>query len=98
VEKFIAERIISHGDLDDGTRVVRVRWHGYDNSADTWEPTSEIPMSFVRRYARRWKLALSGVLPMELMPDEREASRRMTKPSQEPPVPTAHALFLYSQL
>jgi hypothetical protein len=47
VEEFIVERIISHGDLDDCTRVVRLRWHGYDDSADTWEPTSEISLSFV---------------------------------------------------
>jgi hypothetical protein len=91
-------RIISHGDLGDGTRVVRVRCHVYDDSADTWEPVSEIPMSFVPRYARRRKLALSEVLPMELRPDKREEPLRMTKPSQKPPVPTYHALFLYSKL
>jgi Chromo (CHRromatin Organisation MOdifier) domain len=71
VEEFVVERIISHGDLDDGTRVVRVRWHGYDDSADTWEPVSEIPMSFERRYARCRRLALSAVLPTEMMPDKR---------------------------
>jgi hypothetical protein len=98
LEEFIVQRIISHEDLNDGTRVARVRWHGYDDSADIWETVSEIPMSFMRRYARRRKLALSEVLPTELMPDKREVSRRMTKPSQEPLIPTNHALFLYSKL
>jgi Integrase core domain len=96
VEEFIVERIISHEDLNDGARVARVRWHGYDDSAYIWETVSEIPMSFMRRYARRRKLALSDVLPTELMPDKRVVSRRMTKPSQEPLIPTNHALFLYS--
>jgi hypothetical protein len=36
VTEWVIERVMSHGKLDDGTQVVKIRWHGYTEAEDTW--------------------------------------------------------------
>jgi Chromo (CHRromatin Organisation MOdifier) domain len=50
--EFVVEKLVDFGEAADGTRLYRVRWLGYEASADTWEPEEGLPATFIRRY---WK-------------------------------------------
>jgi hypothetical protein len=62
-DEFVIERLISHGEAEDGKKLIRVRWAGYSNNDDTWEPAENIPHQLIRRYAKRKKVepALFGL-------------------------------------
>jgi hypothetical protein len=101
LQEFVVERIISQGETKEGEYIVRLRWHGYAADADTWEPAADIPMHFMVRYAKRKKIALSEVVPAELLPKDdvdpqttpRTGRERSSSPSAAPT-----ALFLHSAL
>ena len=58
-EEYVIDHLVSHRRDDAGTMHVRVRWFGYDPSADTWEPILHIPRELLRRYVKRRKLSQS---------------------------------------
>ena len=66
-EEYVIDHLVSHRRDDAGTMHVRVRWFGYDQSADTWEPILHIPRELLRRYVKRRKLSQSefGLLSLE---------------------------------
>ena len=51
------EKLVGAGLDDDGQELYRVRWVGYPPSADTWEPTNNLPRELVRAYKRRHDLS-----------------------------------------
>jgi hypothetical protein len=65
VTEWVIERVMSHGKLDDGTKVVKNRWLGYTEAEDTWEPAFKIPISFIQRYAKRRRLQLAEILQQQ---------------------------------
>jgi Chromo (CHRromatin Organisation MOdifier) domain len=83
LQEFVVERIISHGETKEGEYIVRVRWHGYAADADTWEPAADIPMRFMVRYAERKKIALSEVVPAELLPKDDVAPQTTPRTGRE---------------
>ena len=50
--EFVVEKLVDFGEAEDGTRLFRVRWLGYEETDDTWEPEDGLPATFIRRY---WK-------------------------------------------
>src|SRR3989338_683676 len=53
IESIIDSRV------DDGNRLYRVRWKGYDEKQDTWEPLGHFKMfSFIRHFKKKKKLPL----------------------------------------
>jgi Chromo (CHRromatin Organisation MOdifier) domain len=56
-DEFVIERLISHGEAEDGKMLIRVRWAGYSNNDDTWEPAENIPHQLIRRYAKKKNVA-----------------------------------------
>jgi hypothetical protein len=49
--------LITHALAEAGTGyLIRVRWAGYDQGSDTWEPAANIPETMFRRYERRKRL------------------------------------------
>jgi hypothetical protein len=65
VTEWVIERVMSHGKLDDGTQVVKIRWLGYTEAEDTWEPAFQIPISFIQRYAKRRHLQLAEIMQQQ---------------------------------
>lgn len=63
----MVEHIVAHGKEDDGKDIVRIRWYGYDITADTWEQTEGILPHFVKRYCTRKKIPASSLLPKGLV-------------------------------
>jgi hypothetical protein len=51
VEYVIKEIIDMHND-DKGHVVYRIRWEGYGDDEDTWEPEASLPTELVLRYLR----------------------------------------------
>ena len=51
--EFAIDRIVGHGEDNDGLPIYRVRWYGYSPQDDTWEPAGNIPDNFLRRYHAR---------------------------------------------
>ncbi|CDF32213.1 unnamed protein product [Chondrus crispus] len=47
------DRIVAHGEADDGSPLYRVRWFGYSPKEDTWERADNLPENFIRRYRAR---------------------------------------------
>lgn len=62
VQEFMVECIVAHGKGDDGKDIVRIRWHRYDSTVDTWKPTEDIPPNFVKRYWTWKKIPLFALL------------------------------------
>jgi hypothetical protein len=50
--EYVVERLVDDNENADGMRQYRVRWMGYSEADDTWEPEASIPRHFVRRYLR----------------------------------------------
>jgi Chromo (CHRromatin Organisation MOdifier) domain len=48
----MVEDPVDFGEADDGARLYRVRWLGYEASEYTWEPEEGLADAFIRRY---WK-------------------------------------------
>jgi Integrase core domain/Chromo (CHRromatin Organisation MOdifier) domain/Integrase zinc binding domain len=97
LQEFVVERIISHGETKEGVHIVRVRWQGYAADADTWEPAADIPMHFMVRYAKRKKIALSEVVPAELLPKD-DVPPRTGRGLSSSPSAALTALLLHSAL
>ena len=50
-EWFVIEKIVDHGEAEDGELLYRVQWYGFDAVRDsTWEPVRNIPRSHIVRY------------------------------------------------
>jgi Chromo (CHRromatin Organisation MOdifier) domain len=54
-DEYVVERIVEHGEGPQGGRLYRVRWYGYGEEDDTWEPEEKLPKQFIRRYWRSQK-------------------------------------------
>lgn len=52
-QEFAVDRIVDHRDEQDGRRLYKVRWFGYDHNSDTFEPEQNIPTHFIIRYWNR---------------------------------------------
>ena len=46
------ESIVDHGYAEDGELLYRIRWYGYAEDQDTWEPVRHIPRSHIVRFSR----------------------------------------------
>ena len=55
---YVVESIVDHGYADDGGLLVRIRWYGYTDADDTWQPCSDVPRSHLLRYFKRQRLPL----------------------------------------
>ena len=42
LQKFKVEAFVDWGFADDGSVVLKVRWQGFDDSEDTWEPLEQL--------------------------------------------------------
>lgn len=54
LQEVFVENIVAH-DEDDYGKKIRVRWHRYEDSADTWEPVGDILRSLSRDTAPKRK-------------------------------------------
>lgn len=68
-QEFVVDRIVSHGRSSSDEHFVRVRWHGFKPSAETWEPTGGIPIQFLKRYAKKKNISLVKVMPRSQIPE-----------------------------
>jgi Chromo (CHRromatin Organisation MOdifier) domain len=60
----VIDRLITHALDEEGTwYLISVRWAGYDQGSETWEPAVNIPETMLRRYERRKRLK-SGTLTL----------------------------------
>ena len=59
--QYVIERILSHGRDEMGTPIARVRWAGYTDADDTWEPVSALPHLVVKAYARRKRVSIDSL-------------------------------------
>lgn len=67
-ETAIVDKLVDHGFVE-GEPVYRVRWYGYDESEDTWEPPHHLRRNHLLRYFRNNDLvAPPGVLE-QAMPE-----------------------------
>jgi transposase InsO family protein len=48
--EYVIDRVV---DADAQGRLYRVRWLGYEEEEDTWEPEENLPGQFIRRYWRK---------------------------------------------
>ena len=48
----------SHPHATVGQTLYRIRWYGYDQNDDTWEPIDHIPRSQILLYHRRKRLRI----------------------------------------
>ena len=55
----MVDNIVDHGVDGEGIMRVKVRWYGFTEKEDTWEPVTNLPRHFLRLYARRQKIPLS---------------------------------------
>lgn len=67
VQKFVVEYVVAHGEDENGKKIVRIRWHACEDSADTWEPVGEILNNFIQGYCSKKKTPLSKVLPEKVL-------------------------------
>jgi Chromo (CHRromatin Organisation MOdifier) domain/Integrase zinc binding domain/Integrase core domain len=51
-DEYVVERIVDVDRDDKGHVVYRVRWEGYTEAEDTWEPEANLPDSLVIKYLR----------------------------------------------
>lgn len=58
----MVDHFVDHGHTEEGELVFRVRWLGYAQGDDTWEPIKHLARSQVLRYVRRKKLATPPTL------------------------------------
>lgn len=57
-DEYVIESIRHHGTTEDGELVHKVRWYGFNDADDTWEPLAHSPRSKVLQYYRRKCLPL----------------------------------------
>ena len=57
-EEYAIDRIVAHAYAENGTLLYRIRWFGYGPSADTWQPTADLPRSKTTAYCTRKRLAI----------------------------------------
>ncbi len=65
-QEYVVERIISHGINEDpehptarvGETTYRVRWYGYEEKDDTYEPVRNLPRNKIVSYHKRKKLRI----------------------------------------
>jgi hypothetical protein len=62
-EELVIERLLSHGDEDDGNVVMRVPWFGFGSDNDTWVPVTHLSKLLVERYTKRNKMAIEELWP-----------------------------------
>jgi Chromo (CHRromatin Organisation MOdifier) domain len=60
--EYVIERLLDHGQDEDGRTILKVRWAGFKPADDTWEPIQNLPEELVRRYAKRRKIELPSSL------------------------------------
>jgi hypothetical protein len=53
--EYVVEGIVDHADGNNGERLFRVRWYGYEEGEDIWEQEGKLPRQFTRRYWRSKK-------------------------------------------
>ena len=62
--EYVIDRLVTHALDEEGSGyLIRVRWAGYDQGSDTWEPAANIPEPMLRRYERRKRLK-PGILTL----------------------------------
>jgi transposase InsO family protein len=55
--EYVIDLLVAHALDEDGTGyLMRVRWAGYDQGSDAWEPAIHLPGTLLRRYERRKRL------------------------------------------
>lgn len=54
-QEFVIDKIVAHKS-GNGPHYFRVRWYGYRQEDDTWEPMEHLPKSSIVHYFRRKKL------------------------------------------
>ena len=57
-QEYVVDKIVDHGVDGEGIMRVKVRWYGFTEKEDTWEPVTNLPRHFLRLYARRQKIPL----------------------------------------
>jgi hypothetical protein len=65
--EYVVKRVVSHGYDDVGEPIVRVRWAGYDDADDTWEPTRRMPREILEKYAKRLRVRVRDLLAEEVL-------------------------------
>jgi hypothetical protein len=61
-DEYVVDRIVDHGVDEDGLMRVKVRWYGFTEKEDTWEPVVNLPCHFQRLYARRVKIPIRSLV------------------------------------
>jgi Chromo (CHRromatin Organisation MOdifier) domain len=54
--EYVIERIFGFRQLLEGSLRYKVRWFGYEEDDDTWEPEKHLPKGLVRKYHRNMGL------------------------------------------
>lgn len=88
LQEFVVDYIVGHGEGDEAKKIVRIRWHGYEDRANTWEPVGEIPRHFIKRYCSKKKIPLSNVLSEDLLDESfgpNKANRQMLPAHEKKP-------------
>jgi hypothetical protein len=61
-DEYVVDKIVDHGVDEEGLMRVKVRWYGFTEKEDTWEPVANLPRHFLRLYARRVKIPVSSLV------------------------------------
>lgn len=61
-EQYAIDKIVDHLDSHEGRRY-RSRWYGYGADEDTYQPASNLPSNFIKRFLRSQKYALRSGKP-----------------------------------
>jgi Chromo (CHRromatin Organisation MOdifier) domain len=61
-DEYVIDKIVDHGVDEDGLMRVKVRWYGFTEKEDTWEPVANLPRHFLRLYARRVKIPVRSLI------------------------------------